>query len=158
MLIRVSCGVCLALVGGGDDGRAAKDCEGTRGLEREDWEATESRLAEGLARLMRCGLVVVPPWPLLVRLTTDSRRDEELYLLDRLERLEREERRRICSCSEIRDGPGTGGRGTAGGPVGGGLGDVLFGVGGRCVGGAGNDSRRTGTGGRFLGRAASMVA
>ena len=68
--------VNLALVDGGYNDRAAKDWEGTRGLKRDDWESTESRL---LVRLIRYGLF--PPWPPL--LVTDSRRDEELYLLDR---------------------------------------------------------------------------
>ena len=76
-------------------------------------------------------------------------------MLDRLERLDKEERRSSCSCSEILDGPGTGGRGADGGPVGGGFGVV--GVGGMCVGGAGKDSMRMGTGGRFLATEAAIV-
>ena len=97
----------------------------------------------------------MPPWPVLPRLTTDSRRELSEYLLDRLERLDKEERRSSCSCSEILDGPGTGGRGADGGPVGGGFGVV--GVGGMCVGGAGKDSMRMGTGGRFLATEAAIV-
>jgi len=134
MVMRVSCSVGVWRLGGGE--------EGVCGL-----EATESRLDAILVR--------VPPWPPLLRLRTDSRRELREYLLDRLERLDTEERSKSCSCSEILDGPGTGGRGAEGGPVGGGLGVV--GVGGMCVGGAGNDSIRIGTGGRFLPTEAAIV-
>lgn len=48
---------------------------------------------------------------------------------------------------DMRDGPGTGGRGTDGGREGGGLGVV--GVAGMCVGGLGNEPRRMGSSGRF---------
>jgi len=49
-----------------------------------------------------------------------------------------EERKRSCSSTETREGPGTGGSGSVGGPVGGGLGGF-----GMWEGGVGNASRRT---------------
>lgn len=49
-------------------------------------------------------------------------------------------RKRRVSLSEILDGPGTGGSGADGGPVNG-----PFGDGGTKLGGAGKDSRRTGS-------------
>jgi len=131
MVMRISCSVGACLVGGGEEGLVT----------------TESRLDATLVR--------VPPWPALPRLTTDSRREFKEYLLDRLERLDKEDNKSICSCSDIRVGPGTGGSGAEGGPVGGGFGVV--GVGGMCVGGAGNDSMRMGTGGRFLATGAAIV-
>ena len=99
----------------------------------------------------------VPPWPALPMLRTDSRRELSEYLLDRLERLDAEARSSSCSCSEILDGPGTGGRGADGGPVGGGFKLGVVGVGGMWVGGAGKDSIRMGTGGRFLATEAAIV-
>lgn len=69
-------------------------------------------------------------------------------MLDLRGRVATEESSSICSCSDIRDGPGTGGNGKLGGPVGGGLKDALVGVGGICDGGAGNASSNNGTGGR----------
>jgi len=93
----------------------------------------------------------VLPW--LDTLMTDSRWLLEVteYLLDRCERLA--VRRRSCSCSDIRDGPGTGGSGRVGGPVGGGLAAELgvVGVGGIWDGGAGKDSSSRGTGARCFG-------
>ena len=95
--------------------------------------------------------MLVLPW--LDTLMTDSRWLLEVteYLLDRCERLA--VRRRSCSCSDMRDGPGTGGSGRVGGPVGGGLAAELgvVGVGGMCDGGAGKDSSSRGTGARCFG-------
>lgn len=101
----------------------------------------------GLPPLEDDDTMLVLPW--LDTLMTDSRWSE--YLLDRCERLA--VRRRSCSCSDIRDGPGTGGSGRVGGPVGGGLAAELgvVGVGGMWDGGAGKDSRSRGTGARCFG-------
>jgi L-aminopeptidase/D-esterase-like protein len=71
-------------------------------------------------------------------LTTESRWEEAReYLLDLRDRLATEERKRSCSSTETRDGPGTGGNGRVGGPEGGGPGGF-----GMWDGGAGKASRR----------------
>ena len=105
----------------------------------------------GLPPLEEDDTMLVLPW--LDTLMTDSRWLLEVteYLLDRCERLA--VRRRSCSCSDIRDGPGTGGSGRVGGPVGGGLAAELgvVGVGGMWDGGAGKDSSSRGTGARCFG-------
>ena len=74
-------------------------------------------------------------------MATDSRRGEDLYMLDRQERLEE---RRICSYSEICDGPVTGGSGGSGQVLG------VVGIGGMCEGRTGKDSGRMDTGGQAL--------
>jgi hypothetical protein len=60
------------------------------------------------------------------------------YLLDLWDRFATDERKSSCSSTETRDGPGTGGSGKVGGPVGGGFAGL-----GMCDGGDGNASRRT---------------
>lgn len=74
---------------------------------------------------------------LLEMLMRESRLSEAReYLLDL--RLATEERKRSCSSTDTREGPGTGGSGRVGGPVGGGfIGE------GMCEGGVGNASRST---------------
>lgn len=74
-------------------------------------------------------------------LMTESRWEEEAteYLLDL------RARKRSCSSTDTRDGPGTGGNGCVGGPDGGRLGG-----GGMCEGGAGNASRSTRWDGRIV--------
>jgi len=104
------------------DGRGEK--EGLRGLERVD--ATDSRLLGGRLKTLLTGLPdtttlvrwLLLPWPPLPTLIIDSQFE---YLLDRRERWATEDRKRSCSSTETRDGPGTGGNGTLGGPVGGGF-------------------------------------
>lgn len=123
-----------------DDGAAEIDIdgrgknEGLRGLERVD--VTDSCLLAllvimgGRLETLVIGLpdmtalvrrLLVPgllPWPPLPTLIIDSRFE---YLLDRRERWATEDRKRSCSSTEIRDGPGIGGNGILGGPVGGGF-------------------------------------
>lgn len=77
---------------------------------------------------------------------TESRHDDVTeYLLDLRDRLATEDRKRSCSSTDTRDGPGTGGRGRQGGPVGGGFAGL-----GMCDGGAGKASRRTRSEGRMV--------
>jgi hypothetical protein len=75
----------------------------------------------------------------------------EFRSMDAIERRDlltpEEERRRKVSWPEMREGPGTGGRGAEGGREGGGLGVV--GVGGMCVGGLGKEPISRGSRGRF---------
>lgn len=64
--------------------------------------------------------------------------DEVIEYFDDL----REDRKTSVSCSDMRDGPGTGGRGEDGGPDGGGFPGVGRGDCGTNEGGRGKDSRR----------------
>ncbi len=105
-------------------------------------------------------LVLAWPWALVLPvLTVECGRDDAEM---RLDRCECDDSNKCCSSSEMREGPGTGGRGVEGGPVGGGLAKPpglcawVVGVGGMCDGGAGKDSRRRGTGAR-RGRGVAIV-
>ena len=104
-------------------------------------------------------LVLACPWALVLPvLTVECGRDDAEM---RLDRCECDDSNRCCSSSEMREGPGTGGSGVEGGPVGGGLAKppglgACVGVGGMCDGGAGKDSRRRGTGAR-RGRGVAIV-
>lgn len=124
------------------------------GLPRGEMLSRESRAGEvggdepWLDAILVRGALVLP------MLTVECGRDDDEM---RLDRWECDESSRCCSSSEMREGPGTGGSGVDGGPVGGGLKAGLWvGVGGMWDGGAGKDSRRRGTGWR-RGRGVAIV-